>query len=178
MRVDLPGLISEGLRLWVNEERDIAFEGKMKSEPEYEYEYERGSFQSSQKCYPLESPFLVRGRVAPYLTKEREDWYLAKFDLPGLSKEDLRVWVKSNILHFKGEEHRNGDEVESDDDDDEGDDDGFKGLRIYLGAIELPPEERFSVDQIRAELKNGVLKVVVPKLKLQDRNDVFLVNVD
>ncbi|XP_059657541.1 uncharacterized protein LOC132304053 [Cornus florida] len=38
MRVDMPGLISEGLKLWVDEKRDIAFEGKINSEPKYEYE--------------------------------------------------------------------------------------------------------------------------------------------
>ncbi|XP_059659056.1 24.1 kDa heat shock protein, mitochondrial-like [Cornus florida] len=123
----------------------------------------------------LKNPFLARGRIFPFVAKEREDSYLAKVDLPGLSKEDLKVWVENHRLYFKGDEETNGDEAEFGNDEEDDNFDG--GPRSYLGSVDLA-EGSYAVDQIKAELKNGVLKLVVPKLKLQNRSDVFLVNVD
>jgi HSP20 family protein len=34
------------------------------------------------------------------------------------------------------------------------------------------------MDKIKAEMKNDMLKVVVPKVKEEERKDVFQVNVD
>ena len=34
------------------------------------------------------------------------------------------------------------------------------------------------MDKIKAEMKNGVLRVVVPKVKEEQRKDVFQVNVE
>ncbi|XP_059657540.1 uncharacterized protein LOC132304052 [Cornus florida] len=51
LKVDLPGMVSEGLKLWVDEERNIAFEGKIKSEPKYDYE--GGSYHGVIPVIPL-----------------------------------------------------------------------------------------------------------------------------
>ncbi|XP_059657538.1 small heat shock protein, chloroplastic-like isoform X1 [Cornus florida] len=55
-RLDLPGLISEGLKVWVNESKDIVFEGKIKSEPDYEYEGgdQRGIISANQMMCDVE----------------------------------------------------------------------------------------------------------------------------
>ncbi|XP_059657539.1 uncharacterized protein LOC132304051 isoform X2 [Cornus florida] len=53
VRVDLPGMISEGLKLWVDENRNIGFEGKIKSEPKYEYE--GGSYHGVIPLRPMMS---------------------------------------------------------------------------------------------------------------------------
>lgn len=47
----------------------------------------------------------------------------------------------------------------------------------YSGRVELAGDV-YRMDQIRAEMKNGVLRVVVPKVKEEQRRDVFQVNVD
>nr|AEI61933.1 putative small heat shock protein [Triticum aestivum] len=42
----------------------------------------------------------------------------------------------------------------------------------------LAASDVYRMDQIKAEMKNGVLRVVVPKVKEEERKDVFEVNVD
>ncbi|KAM0997206.1 hypothetical protein TB1_006515 [Malus domestica] len=46
----------------------------------------------------------------------------------------------------------------------------------YNTGIELP-EKVFKTNSIKAEMKNGVLKVVVPKVTEEERADVFHVKV-
>jgi HSP20 family protein len=40
------------------------------------------------------------------------------------------------------------------------------------------PEKLYKIDQIKAEMKNGVLKVIVPKIKEEERNEVINVKVE
>ncbi|VAI49652.1 unnamed protein product [Triticum turgidum subsp. durum] len=47
----------------------------------------------------------------------------------------------------------------------------------YSGRLELAGDV-YRMDQIKAEMKNGVLRVVVPKVKEEERKDVFEVKVD
>lgn len=96
--------------------------------------------------------------------RETEDALLLRVDMPGLGKEDVKVSVEQNTLTIKGEGGK-----ESEDDE--------EGARRYSSRIDLP-EKLYKVDQIKAEMKNGVLKVVVPKMKEEERNDVFSVKVD
>ncbi|KAK8285190.1 hypothetical protein V6Z12_D08G207800 [Gossypium hirsutum] len=52
---------------------------------------------------------------------------------------------------------------------------------LYI-RIEMPglskEDVKISVDEIKAEMKNGVLKVVVPKVKEDERKDVYQVTVE
>lgn len=96
--------------------------------------------------------------------KETEDGLVLRVDMPGLGKEDVKVSVEQNMLTIKGEGGK-----ESEDDE--------EGARRYSSRIDLP-EKLYKVDQIKAEMKNGVLKVVVPKMKEEERNDVFSVKVE
>ncbi|TQD85538.1 hypothetical protein C1H46_028904 [Malus baccata] len=43
----------------------------------------------------------------------------------------------------------------------------------YNTKIELPKKNIIKTDSIKAEMKNNMLKVVVPKVKEEDRVDVF-----
>ena len=52
-----------------------------------------------------------------------------------------------------------------------------KSGRRYSSRLDLPPSV-YKVDEIKAEMKNGVLKVVVPKVKEQERKDVYQVTVE
>jgi HSP20 family protein len=44
--------------------------------------------------------------------------------------------------------------------------------------MDLPAGKRYKTGEIKAEMKNGVLKMVVPKVKEDDRIDVLLVKVE
>ncbi|KAE8657191.1 Heat shock 22 kDa protein [Hibiscus syriacus] len=47
----------------------------------------------------------------------------------------------------------------------------------YTSRIHLP-EKVYKTDHIKAEMKNGVLKVVVPKIKEEEKNDVIQVQIN
>ncbi|KAF0933090.1 hypothetical protein E2562_013831 [Oryza meyeriana var. granulata] len=110
------------------------------------------------------------GRAAATLrrgwnAKENDEVLHLRVDMPGLGKEHVKVWAEQNSLVIKGEGEKEPDE-----------DEGAIPPR-YSGRIELAPEV-YRMDQIKAEMKNGVLKVVVPKVKEEQRKDVFQVNVE
>ncbi|KAH7855100.1 hypothetical protein Vadar_021249 [Vaccinium darrowii] len=90
---------------------------------------------------------------------EMDDSLSIHMDMPGLGKEDVKVVVEQNIdLIVRGEtkeEYRKKDSGQK-----------------YTNAIYLS-KKLYKTDQIKAEMKNGVLKVVVPKVKEEDRPDVF-----
>nr|Q39818.1 RecName: Full=Heat shock 22 kDa protein, mitochondrial; Flags: Precursor [Glycine max]AAB03096.1 Hsp23.9 [Glycine max] len=95
--------------------------------------------------------------------RETEDALHLRVDMPGLAKEDVKISVEQNTLIIKGEGAKEGDEEES--------------ARRYTSRIDLP-DKLYKIDQIRAEMKNGVLKVVVPKMKEEERKDVISVKVE
>uniref|UniRef100_K3YV91 SHSP domain-containing protein n=3 Tax=Setaria TaxID=4554 RepID=K3YV91_SETIT len=97
--------------------------------------------------------------------REDEEALHLRVDMPGLGKEHVKVWAEQNSLVIKGEGEKEA-----------GEDEAAPPPR-YTGRIELSPEV-YRMDTIKAEMKNGVLKVVVPKVKEQQRKDVFQVNVE
>uniref|UniRef100_A0A0D9VLA1 SHSP domain-containing protein n=2 Tax=Leersia perrieri TaxID=77586 RepID=A0A0D9VLA1_9ORYZ len=98
--------------------------------------------------------------------KENDEALHLRVDMPGLGKEHVKVWAEQNSLVIKGEGEK-----------EDGDGEGGAAPARYSGRIELAPEV-YRMDQIKAEMKNGVLKVVVPKVKEEQRRDVFQVNVE
>ncbi|KAF5198794.1 Heat shock protein [Thalictrum thalictroides] len=94
------------------------------------------------------------------VSKADNDAVYLKFDMPGVGKEDVKVTFEQDFLMIKAERAN---------------DDGFgeSGSR-YNSRVRLETE-RFKIDEIKAEMKNGVLKVVIPKLKEEERKDVFQV---
>ncbi|KAF2315801.1 hypothetical protein GH714_040340 [Hevea brasiliensis] len=95
--------------------------------------------------------------------RETDDALNFRIDMPGLDKEDVKVSLEQNTLVIKGEGANESDEEDSG--------------RRYTSRIDLP-EKIYRTDQIKAEMKNGVLKVVVPKVKEEERADVFHVKVE
>lgn len=113
-----------------------------------------------------ESPFFsgTRGGLRRgWDAKETDDALNFSIDMPGLGKEDVRVSLEQNTLVIRGEGGKEGEDEES--------------VRRYTSRIDLP-EKLYRTDQIKAEMKNGVLKVTVPKVKEEERADVFQVKVD
>ncbi|XP_039805160.1 26.2 kDa heat shock protein, mitochondrial-like [Panicum virgatum] len=74
----------------------------------------------------------------------------------------VKVWADQDALVIAGE--------------DTGDDDE-EGPARYGGCIALS-WDAFKMDRIKAEMKDGVLKVNLPKIKVEDRKDVFQVKVE
>ncbi|KAK9716393.1 hypothetical protein RND81_06G229600 [Saponaria officinalis] len=119
----------------------------------------------------MDNPFLPTNRTGLSPGAARRGWDIRedeealhlKVDMPGLGKEDVKVSVEENTLIIKGEGEKETEEEES--------------RRRYMSRIDLTPNV-YKVDGIKAEMKNGVLRVVVPKVKEEERKDVFQVNVE
>lgn len=118
----------------------------------------------------MENPLLSATRGGPgagirrgWDARETDEGLQLRVDMPGLGKEDVKVSVEQNTLIIKGEgEKEEGEQVSG---------------RRYMSRIDLP-EKFYRTDEIKAEMKNGVLKVVVPKVKEEERSEVFHVNVE
>lgn len=117
----------------------------------------------------IDTPFVAASRGVGagsrrgWDVKEDNDALYLRLDLPGLSKEDVKVSVEQNTLIIKGEGEKETEDEESG--------------RRYTSRLDIPPN-LYKLDSIRAEMKNGVLKVAVPKVKEEERKDVFQVNVE
>ncbi|KAF5729855.1 small heat shock protein chloroplastic-like [Tripterygium wilfordii] len=117
----------------------------------------------------MENPFtgpsrsVGGGSMRGWDVKEDENALHIRIDMPGLSKEDVKVAVEQNTLIIKGEGGREAEDEESG--------------RRYSSRLDLPLNV-YKTDEIKAEMKNGVLKVVVPKVKEAARKDVREVKVE
>ncbi|CAH9086447.1 unnamed protein product [Cuscuta europaea] len=100
--------------------------------------------------------------------REDENALYIKMDMPGLDKGDVKVSVEENTLLIKGELAE--EEAKKNDGED-------YGRRRYSTRLDIPPN-LYKLDSIKAEMKNGVLKVAVPKVKQEERKDVFQVNIE
>lgn len=105
------------------------------------------------------SPFGIFSRV----TSPRIDVYqtendiIVKAEIPGVSKEDLNVYVDENSIRLSGQTKR-GNEYK--------DDNVYKTERYYGSfsrTIPLPVEVKS--DQTKAEYKDGILSITVPKVE-------------
>ncbi|XP_076953133.1 small heat shock protein, chloroplastic-like [Bidens hawaiensis] len=95
--------------------------------------------------------------------KETDESLSLRFDMPGLDKENVKISVEQNTLIIKAEaEKESEDEVEP--------------PRRYSSRIDLPVDA-YKLDEIKAEMKNGVLKLMVPKVKAEERKNVWEVEV-
>lgn len=117
----------------------------------------------------MEDPFqasrgFTGGSRRGWDVKEDDKALQLRIDMPGLGKEDVKVAVDENTLIIRGE----GGETEAGDEE---------GGRRYSCRIDLPTK-LYKVDEIKAEMRNGVLKVVVPKVQEGERKDALEVPVE
>jgi len=93
-------------------------------------------------------------------TRESDDAYYIEVDLPGIKKEDIEITTEDNVLTISGE-RKYKDEVKEDD---------YYKVESRYGkfsrSFTLP--EKVDVEHIQAESKDGVLEVVIPKLKEEE----------
>lgn len=116
----------------------------------------------------MSNPFAAPSRLGlarpGWYAKEDDSSLLLRLDMPGIDKENVKISVEQNTLVIKGE----GGKEESEDEE---------TARKYLSRLDLPVNV-YKLDEIKAELKNGVLKIRVPKVKEEERKDVRQVRVE
>lgn len=89
--------------------------------------------------------------------KEKDESYTIKYQMPGLSKDDVKITVENGILFIQGE-RKEEEEGEGSDDDE------FWSIATYgyyNTSLMLPEDAK--VEEITAEMKDGVLHVIIPK---------------
>ncbi|KAL9666472.1 hypothetical protein QQ045_000805 [Rhodiola kirilowii] len=97
---------------------------------------------------------------APWDIHDDKNEIKMRFDMPGLAKEDVRVAVEEDVLVIKGEKKKK-------EEGKEGEQDAWmaKSYSSYNTRLQLP--DNVDKDKIKAELKNGVLFVTIPKMKIE-----------
>ncbi|KAL7233308.1 hypothetical protein ACSBR1_017021 [Camellia fascicularis] len=99
-----------------------------------------------------------RGRT-PWEIKEGEGEYKMRFNMPGMTKDDVKVYVEEKMLVVKAEKmtkDRNGQESEV-----ENEEWSAKSQGRYSIRVALPENVEF--EKIKAEVKDGVLYITIPK---------------
>jgi HSP20 family protein len=95
---------------------------------------------------------------------EEKDELVVKADLPGLSKEEIEVTVTGNVVTIKGEKKKEEEVKEKD---------YYRRERSYgsfVRSVELPCEVKS--EQIKANFKEGVLEVRMPKTEEAKKKSV------
>lgn len=97
------------------------------------------------------------GWLPPIDVYEDDERLLFKVDVPGIRKDDISVHVDSGVLTIEGSRKLERDEKR----------DGYRRLERAHGkfarSFALP--DSVSTDDVQAELKDGVLEVVLAKKK-------------
>lgn len=108
-----------------------------------------------------------RGRT-PWEIKEGESEYKMRFDMPGMTKEDVKVYVEEKMLVLKAEKTKKDSNSENDGENtvDEGEW-SAKSYGKYSFRIALP--ENIQFEKIKAEVRDGVLYVTIPKAPVSSK---------
>ncbi|KAK9907710.1 hypothetical protein WJX75_008604 [Coccomyxa subellipsoidea] len=118
----------------------------------------RGVLTPSSQAEKELAPFTPRSALGAVDVKETDNAYEFDVDVPGLTKNEIKVSVdRDGVLTISGER-----KVE----DEEGDDkQGFRrierGFGKFVRRFQLP--DNTDPEHIQAKVENGVLKIVVPK---------------
>ena len=95
---------------------------------------------------------------------EEKDEIVVKADLPGMNKDEIEVTVTENVVTIKGEKKKEEEVKEKD---------YYRRERSYgsfVRSVQLPSEVKS--DQIKANFKDGVLEVRMPKTEEAKKKSV------
>lgn len=84
---------------------------------------------------------------------EKENFYHLSLDVPGVEQQNLSIDIQENILTLKGDRK---DRYKNDDGE-------FATFASFTKSFKIPKDT--SLDDLDASLDNGVLDIVIPKLK-------------
>ena len=112
-------------------------------------------------------PLPMMSMKAPSLDVfEEKDELVVKADLPGMSKEEIEVTVTGSVVTIKGEKKKEEEVKEKD---------YYRRERSYgsfVRSVELPCEVKS--EQIKANFKDGVLEVRMPKTEEAKKKSVAI----
>ena len=113
----------------------------------------------------MDSFFEKKGLAVPHLydfnlypaidVKEEEGKYVCEAELPGLTEGDISLDLHNNILTIKGEKKSEMQKKESD----------YTCTERYFGSFrrDIPFGDEVNPEEVKAQLKNGVLKIELEK---------------
>ncbi|XP_045824304.1 small heat shock protein, chloroplastic-like [Trifolium pratense] len=107
----------------------------------------------------------------PWLIKEEQKDYKLRFNMPGMSKNDVKVWIEENMLVVKAEkvatQHHEGQANGGGELSPEHDDWPANSYGRYNQRISLP--ENIEFEKIKAQVRDGVLYITIPKAKASSK---------
>ena len=93
-------------------------------------------------------------------TREGKEAYHIEVELPGIKKEEVDIKIDGNVLTISGERNLRQEVNEED----------YQKVESHYGifsrSFTLP--EEIDVENIHAESDNGIIEIVIPKLKKVD----------
>ena len=102
-----------------------------------------------------ESSIVTSHWVPAVDVKEEDNQFIITADIPGVDPKDIEVTAENNMLTIKGERKTESEEEKE----------GYKRIERSQGTFyrrfSLP--DTADVDKIRADSKNGVLQLTIPK---------------
>ncbi|XP_010479767.1 PREDICTED: 26.5 kDa heat shock protein, mitochondrial [Camelina sativa] len=120
--------------------------------------------QATENINRIFDNFNIRPSQLMGQVKEQDDCYKLRYDVPGLTKDDVKITVDDGVLVIKGE-HKAEEEKGSPEEDEYW---SSKSYGYYNTSLSLPDDAK--VEEIKAELKNGVLNVVIPRTEKPKKN--------
>ena len=105
---------------------------------------------------------------------ESDDAFQLIVDLPGMTKEDIRVYIKDNQLVIEGERVQ---ETKQDGDNEKQGETCYYSERRY-GAIHrsVSIPSNADMDKVNASYENGVLKLYIPKVECDNAVKTITIN--
>ncbi|KAL1554152.1 26.5 kDa heat shock protein, mitochondrial-like [Salvia divinorum] len=94
--------------------------------------------------------------------REHDDSYKLRYQMPGVGKDEVKITVEDGVLSIRGE-HKDQEEHDSDDESWSSSSYGY-----YNTSLLLPEDAK--VDEIKAEMKDGVLNIVIPKAQKANKD--------
>jgi len=95
---------------------------------------------------------------------ETKDNLIVKAELPGVDPKDVEITLSGNVLSIKGEKKQEKEEKEEDYHLIE------RRYGSFVRSIRLPVEVQ--EDKIEASYKNGILKIVLPKVEKAKKKEI------